>query len=93
MNLRKTAKLAPYCFGCGLQNPNGDLLCLAHSNALKDGRGIGHKSHDEAGAILCHSCHDYVDGRAGGASKEAKRAFHEHAAEKTRAWWQVNGYI
>ena len=36
---------------CGLENPNGDLLCLAHSNRLEDGRGYGHKSNDLFGAF------------------------------------------
>jgi len=46
---------------CGLGNPNGDLICLAHSNRLQDGRGFAHKSIDELGAFLCDRCHKDYD--------------------------------
>lgn len=91
--LRKSARDAPHCFNCFLQNPNGDLLCLAHSNELAHGRGFAHKSADENGAILCHRCHDLIDGRSGGLSKEQKRELHRRANERTRKWWKANGYL
>ena len=78
---------------CGLQNPNGDLLCLAHSNALEDGRGAYHKSPDIFGAIVCDRCHSEIDGRAGGLSKEGKRGKHYVAWTATVLWWIKNGYV
>ena len=78
---------------CGLENPNGDLLCLAHSNALEDGRGAYHKSNDLYGAYLCASCHDEVDGRKGSFSKEDKRLIHRTAWIKTMRWWIDNGHV
>lgn len=73
MNLRESAKRAPFCFFCQLPNPNGDLLCLAHSNALADGRGAYFKSPDDKGAIVCMACHDVIDGRKGGLPRAMKR--------------------
>lgn len=93
MNLRELAREAPCCMGCGLENPNGDLLCLAHSNSLQDGRGAYHKSNDLYGAYLCQRCHDLVDGRAMLASKEAKREYHHAAWLKTVRWWIDNRKI
>lgn len=90
--LRESAKRAPHCFGCGLQNPNGDLLCLAHSDALADGRGVGHKSDDNKGAILCDRCHGDVGGRTGW-SKDRKRAYHKAAHLRTVEWWKREGYL
>jgi len=74
-------------------NPNGDLLCLAHSNELASGRGFAFKSPDYMGAIVCHLCHDQIDGRRGGLSKEAKREMHRMAHERTTEWWVENGYL
>ncbi len=91
--LREMAKEVPHCMGCGLENPNGDLLCLAHSNSLADGRGAYHKSNDLFGAFLCARCHDFCDGRAGGGSKEEKRDWHELAWKKTMRWLILNGRV
>ena len=101
MNLRELAKECPHCMGCGLENPNGDLLCLAHSNALEDGRGAYHKSNDLYGAYLCATCHDFVDGRNSffilvknnSGTKKDKRKYHENAWIKTMRWWIDNGHI
>lgn len=93
INLRQTAKECPHCMGCGLQNPNGDLLCLAHSNQIKHGKGRGLKSLDIHGAILCHNCHDRVDGRTGKMNREQMQTKHSEAASMTRAWWYRRGFI
>lgn len=76
-----------------MQNPNGDLLCLAHSNRLQDGKGRGLKALDSLGAILCHTCHDLADGRAGKLNREEMQAFHRRAHQGTLAWWHKMGYI
>ena len=90
--LRELAKQAPHCMGCGLENPNGDLICLAHSNELADGRGAYHKSNDLYGAYLCHGCHQYVD-VGHGVSKQEKREYHKKAWLSTIRWWIDNGFI
>ena len=83
---RELAKICPHCMSCGLENPNGDLLCLAHSNRLEDGRGYGYKSNDLFGAFLCHDCHMTVDGQKGKLSKIEKRQKHNKAWEKSIRW-------
>lgn len=107
--LRDSAKDCSHCMGCGLQNPNGDRLCLAHSNRLQDGKGRGLKARDDKGAILCHSCHDFVDGRptafimvppnftfypaAPESQRDCREKYHEYAHLKTLEWWQSEGYL
>ena len=91
--LRKSAKDAPHCFSCFAPNPNGDLLCLAHSNELAHGRGAYHKSEDIFGAIVCDKCHSEIDGRSGGLSKEEKHEMHRIAHERTLMWWWKNRYV
>lgn len=95
MNLRKTAQHAPHCMNpeCMLPNPDGNLLCLAHSNELRHGRGSHHKTPDIMGAILCHLCHARVDGQAGKLSKDEKREMHRLAHDNTLLWWVQEGYV
>jgi hypothetical protein len=79
--------------GCGLENPTRNMLCLAHSNRLIDGKGRGLKAIDSTGAILCDTCHGLVDGRAGNWTREKKREYHQKAAKKTMAWWIELGLV
>lgn len=90
--LRELAKECPHCMGCGLENPNRDLICLAHSNSLADGRGAFHKSNDLYGAYLCAVCHLYVDSSTK-ATKQEKRDYHHKAWIKTMRWWIDNGHV
>jgi hypothetical protein len=92
-SLRESARHCPRCMYCGLQNPNSDLLCLAHSNRLQDGKGKGMKSLDIMGAILCSRCHDIVDGRINGFSRQMMQYIHSVAAASTRKWWLENNFI
>ena len=92
MNRRKLANKVPYCMGCQKVNTGGEI-CLAHSNSLSDGKGIGLKAPDDKGsAYLCLKCHDLVDGRSGGWTKELKRGFLALAAERSRKWERENGH-
>lgn len=91
--LRDSAQDAPNCFGCGIANPNRDILCLAHSNRLQDGKGRGIKATDATGAILCQLCHDTIDGRNGQITRERAQALHQEAHLKTLAWWRKIGII
>lgn len=90
--LRELAKECPHCMGCDMPNPDGNLLCLAHSNSLNHGRGAFHKSNDLFGAYLCHECHQLVD-VGHGLSKEEKRRYHTAAWIKTMEWWIREGHV
>lgn len=92
-HLAQSAKFCPHCMFCGKANPNGDLLCLAHSNSLRHGRGSYHKSDSIFGAIVCMDCHDQIDGRKGGLSKEVKRDMHQVAHDRTLSWWLETGHV
>lgn len=91
--LRESARDAPRCFGCGLENPNRDMLCLAHLNEVALGRGAYFKTEDMLGAILCPNCHDHVDGRKGGWTLTEKRLYHLRAHCKTLLWWINIGLV
>lgn len=93
--LRDSAKHAPWCFSCGRGNAGGNLV-LAHSNALRDGRGASFRSHDVLGAIVCNDpggCHDLIDGRAGKLTKEEKHLMQMLANRKTVLWWIETGLL
>lgn len=91
--LRESAKKCPYCMACGKPNHDGNILCLAHSNRQQDGKGMGIKSNDEAGAILCQVCHDYVDGRDGTGTRIMWQNAHFIAHKRTLKWWKKEGYL
>lgn len=91
--LRDSARYCPHCMGCYLANPEQNLLCLAHANGLIAGKGIGMKSPDELGAILCKKCHDCYDGRDGNWTREKKHEFHAIAAKRTHDWWAKIGLL
>ena len=93
--LRDSAKDCPFCMACGLENPSGDMLCLAHSNRLEDGKARGLKATDETGAILCARCHDFVDGRSGNKNmnREKKQEYHQAAHLRTMEWWIKKGHL
>ena len=55
-NLRRAVASLP-CQNCGLEGSTQ----ASHSNQLKDGRGIGHKTSDAMLAALCNSCHYQID--------------------------------
>ncbi len=65
----------------------------AHSNSLAHGRGMGHKAPEYYVAYLCQSCHDTVDGRHGGFTKEEKRGMWLDAFVKTVAIWFDEGIV
>lgn len=65
----------------------------AHTNSLELGRGFGHKAPDYYVAYVCQRCHDEIDGRAGGLSKEEKRELWMRAFVRTVALWFEDGII
>lgn len=92
--LRESARWCPHCMSCGTGNPNGDALCLAHSNRIVDGKGMGIKSRDEAGGIVCDSCHNIIDGRTNvGMDRLQRQDMHTQANLRTVEWWRMAGYL
>lgn len=74
--LRQSAKDAPHCMNPGCLRSNHDKRCvLAHANWLDYGKGVGLKTSDIFGAILCNECHDYVD-----------RGPHQYSADRRHLW-------
>lgn len=47
----------------GICNYDASTTVLCHSNALKDGKGLGLKAPDTCAAYGCSACHDVVDRR------------------------------
>ena len=86
--LLKAAKDRP----CVLCYSTGTTVA-AHSNSLAHGRGIGHKAPDYYSAYVCQGCHDKIDGRAGGLSKEQKRELWLSAYIRTVAIWFEEGIV
>lgn len=58
-----------------------------HANGLEWGRGHGHRSDDIFFAACCQAAHDFIDGRAGGWTKEEKRS------EWLRAYIETQRFI
>ena len=46
----------------GVCNGNPETTVWAHSNQLKDGKGMGIKARDEEGCYACSGCHAWLDG-------------------------------
>ena len=65
----------------------------AHSNSLAHGHGLGFKAPDFYIAYLCQWCHDQVDGRRGGLSKEEKRDMWLRGFVRTVAVWFNEGIV
>jgi len=86
--LLKDAQDRP-CVICG----SVGTTVAAHSNSLAHGHGIGHKAPDFMVAYLCIGCHDIVDGRAGGLTKEAKREMWLSAWLRTVSIWFEEGIV
>lgn len=78
------------CVLCG--NDDGTVVA-AHSNSLAHGRGFAHKSPSYYVAYVCHRCHDEIDGRAGGLTKEEKRDKWLSAWVRTVSIWFEEGIV
>ena len=65
----------------------------AHSNSLEHGRGFAHKAPDYYVAYVCLHCHDEIDGRAGGLTKDEKRHRWLSAFARTVAIWFEEGLV
>lgn len=74
-------------YPCANCNRMDGTIVAAHCNELALGRGFAHKTPDYLVAYLCHDCHDAVDGRAHGLTREEKRAMWNRAYVVTVSWW------
>lgn len=74
-------------YPCANCNAQDGTIVAAHCNELALGHGMGHKAKDYLVAYLCHTCHDHVDGRAGGLPLQEKRAIWNRAYVVTVSWW------
>lgn len=84
------AKECPSCLLCHKAN-QGDIVA-AHSNQLRDGKGMGIKAHDYRIAYLCNTCHMEIDqGREW--SKEFRKSNWERAHRSTIGWLFENGHL
>ena len=88
--IKKLAAKAPHCMRCEARN-RGDVVG-AHSNSLRDGKGMGLKAHDLV-AYLCPACHDLVDERAGGWAREDREREFLRAVYRTVLWLLQEGYL
>lgn len=84
------ARVAPHCMRCGVHNEGQVVPC--HSNAIRHGHGAGHKAHDLP-AYLCGACHDLVDRRAGGLSREESERIFLEAVYETILWLLESGQM
>jgi hypothetical protein len=74
---------------CGKQD---GTIVAAHSNQLRDGKGMGGKAHDFRIAALCFGCHAEID-QGKMYSKEEKRLAWEEAHRMTIGWLFENNYL
>lgn len=83
------AKSAPQCFGC--RDPADGTLVLAHRNRNGWGMLFGKstKALSLAGAIMCHTCHQYGDSERGRKDSD----FWEMAVQRTLTWAWQSGYL
>lgn len=82
-------KEAPMCFLC--EKKNEGSVVAAHSNQMRDGHGMGIKSHDYRIAGLCYACHTRIDNGKG--TRLENLSDWEMAHRKTIAWMFESGIV
>jgi hypothetical protein len=65
----------------------------AHANSVALGKGTGIKAPDYYIAYVCHRCHDLIDGRAGGLTKEERQELWTTAFIRTVKQWFDQGIV
>jgi hypothetical protein len=80
-------------YSCVLCHKDKAYTCAAHCNDARD-KGIGKKAPDFMVAYVCGDpggCHDKIDGRVGGLTKDEKRAMWNEAYRLTvKIWFRDN---
>jgi len=85
--MRDLAQDSPHCFLC--KKPNDGTVVGCHSNAISDGHGVSHKSHDLL-AFLCDKCHKYIDEHW--KEPRVQEDFY-HCVYDTTIWLLQGGYL
>jgi hypothetical protein len=88
--LLKAAEHAPCCMACHRRN-DGSVV-MAHSNQLRDGKGMGIKAHDYRVAALCGKCHVELD-QGKNMSWEERVSMWELAHRETVGWLFSSGLV
>ena len=70
---------------------SGGQTIAAHSNALRHGRGVGHKASDSYSIASCNECHRWYD--EGKAKRADKDQAYQAAVERQLAWLVENEKI
>ena len=98
-------RVAAQNYPCVLCGRDKMFTVAAHCNDLNlfprefgwiVGKGIGTKAPGYLVAYICNfpgGCHDHIDGRAGGLTKEVKRAMWDDAYKRTVALWFLEGLV
>jgi len=86
--LLKLAKDAP-CMNCGIMD---DTIVAAHSNQLRDNKGIGIKSDDHRISYLCSMCHARID-NGKELSREERIELWENAHRRTIGYLFTSGHL
>ena len=86
--LLKLAKDAP-CMNCGIMD---GTIVAAHSNQLRDNKGIGIKSDDYRIAYLCSMCHARID-NGKELSREERIELWENAHRRTIGYLFTSGHL
>jgi hypothetical protein len=78
---------------CGICKKHNDgTIVAAHSNQLRDGKGIGLKAHDYRIAALCFTCHAELD-QGKNWSREEREQKWEEAHRAFIGWLFENDHI
>lgn len=80
-------------YPCAHCNRRDGTIVAAHCNELALGRGFAHKTPNYLVAYLCSDCHDAVDGRRHGLSREEKHAMWNRAYVVTMSWLWRDGVV
>ena len=70
---------------------SGGQTIAAHSNALRHGRGVGHKASDSYSIASCNECHRVYD--EGGLPRSTRDEIYSIAVERQLAWLVENDKI
>jgi hypothetical protein len=89
-------RLAAQHYDCVLCGKDKRFTVGAHCDELEFGKGAGKKTIGALLAYVCGDpggCHDKIDGRAGGLSKEEKRELWRTAFMRTFWIWIRDGWL
>lgn len=80
-------------YDCVLCGRDKAYTVPAHCDELEFGKGMGKKTPGFLIAYVCGDCHDIIDGRKGGLSKDEKRHMWRTAYLRTLWIWFRDGLV